>query len=204
VTPLRLALLADGSSDHALLRVIEWTLRAQHSNLPISEPGFEVRHGDLGEAVRDVIRVHRPHLVFVHRDAETEALAVRRGEIPEIQHPLVRVVPVRMTEAWLLIDEGAIRLAAGNPNGKMAIALPPPATLESIPNPKALLHSALVQASSTSGRRQKRFRRDLGLAVQRVAEYVDDFSVLRALEAFRAFETDCREVLCSVLEQLDS
>jgi hypothetical protein len=38
--------------------------------------------------------------------------------------PVVCVVPVRMMEAWLLIDEMAIRRVAGNPNGRIPIELP--------------------------------------------------------------------------------
>jgi hypothetical protein len=52
-----------------------------------------------------------------------------------------------MTEAWLLIDERPIRLAAGNPNGTQNLDLPDIRTLEDIPNPKHVLRGALLAAT---------------------------------------------------------
>ena len=37
---------------------------------------------------------------------------------------IVCVVPIRMTESWLLISEPAIRRAASNPRGREVIHLP--------------------------------------------------------------------------------
>jgi len=56
---------------------------------------------------------------------------------------VVPAVPVRMTEAWLLFDEAAIRRAAGCPNGSMPLELPSLKTSEDIPDPKTILHEAL-------------------------------------------------------------
>ena len=107
----------------------------------------------------------------------------------------VPVVPVRMTEAWLLIEEGAIRKAAGNPNGAVALDLPPLARVEGLPDPKRQLKGFLVAASEKTGRRLDQFRRDLNLRIQRVADFIDDFSPLQQLSAFQAFEQDTRSTL---------
>ena len=100
-----------------------------------------------------------------------------------------------MTEAWLLIDASAIRRAADNPNGKVSLDLPLTAKLEQVPDPKKVLDRALVVASEKSGRRLKRFERDLSFRRQRVAALIDDFSPLRELDAFRAFEKATRLLL---------
>ena len=67
-------------------------------------------------------------VLFVHRDAEAQLPAFRREEVTRaLAHteiPHVPVIPVRMTEAWLLADENAIRRAAGNPNGDEELNLP--------------------------------------------------------------------------------
>ncbi|HUT94205.1 MAG TPA: hypothetical protein VMY37_32390 [Thermoguttaceae bacterium] len=106
--------------------------------------------------------------------------------------PAVPVVPVRMTEAWLLFDEKAIRRAAGNPNGTDPLQVPV-RQAEDIPDPKAVLHEALRTASGLSGRRRQKFNvRD---AVHRVGEYIDDFSPLRRLSAFQRLEEDLATVL---------
>jgi hypothetical protein len=106
-----------------------------------------------------------------------------------------------MTEAWLLFDGDAIRSAAGNPLGSVCLELPPLRRIEGLPDPKAQLHDLLLAAAEVTGRRRKRFRRDLAVTVHRVAELVGDFAPLRQLPAFARFERDCREA-CRQLGQL--
>ena len=102
--------------------------------------------------------------------------------------PVVCVVPVRMQEAWLLIDESALRKAAGNPQGRQRLDVPDPKKLEDLPDPKQILHELLHKASGLRGRRLKRFIRDVGSHVHRVAEQIDNFSLLRDLTAFQQVE----------------
>src|SRR5262249_52058120 len=106
---------------------------------------------------------------------------------------------VRMTEAWLLIDERAIRQAAGNPNGEAPLLLPKVASLERAPDPKKLLRDSLIRASEKTGRRLQQFERDLGERSQRVPELIPDVSSLRQLPAFQDFEKDAREALTRLL-----
>ncbi len=195
MTALRLALLADGPGDRALLPILSWTLRESAPGASFFEPDFEVRHGDLAAEIERVSRTLRPDVLFVHRDAEREPLEARRAEIPSACDGLVRVVPVRMTEAWLLIDSKAIRKAAGNPNGRTPIELPRLARLEELPDPKALLRRLLLEASELSQRRRQRFQRDIQRCVHLVAEYTRDFGSLRQLAAFRVFEEELRRAL---------
>jgi hypothetical protein len=98
-----------------------------------------------------------------------------------------------MTEAWLLFDIYAIRQAAGNPNGMEPLPLPDPADIESLPNPKRILHDLLRDATELGARRRKRF--DTNKAVQLIAKYIEDFSPLRRLSAFVALEEELVENL---------
>ena len=144
-------------------------------------------------------------ILFVHRDAEGTALAKRLKEVEEAAREItdlryIPLVPVRMTEAWLLIDEKAIRQAADNPNGTERLDLPPIQKLESLPDPKQLLHEALVLASEKKGRRLQQFKRDLPARVHRVAALIDDFSPLRRLPAFHQFESVTREKIEPLLQ----
>lgn len=100
-----------------------------------------------------------------------------------------------MTEAWLLIDEQAIRAAADNPNGTERLPIPRPQRLEDLADPKGLLHECLLTASETQGRRRDQFKRDLPSRVYRVADLIEDFSHLRQLSAFQIFEETARRVL---------
>lgn len=112
--------------------------------------------------------------------------------------PAVCVVPVRMQEAWLLCDEAALRAAAGNPHGKEILELPPVVQLESLPDPKRLLHDLLRQASGLGAKRRKRF--PVQERTHRLADLIEDFSPLRTLPAFARLEAD----LVSVLVDLET
>lgn len=74
-------------------------------------------------------------------------IAANHGHNALITDP---VIPIRMTEAWLLLDEAEIRRVAGAPNGKIPLNLPNPAKVESVSDPKALLKETLARASGLS------------------------------------------------------
>lgn len=196
MTALRVALLADGAGDRALLPILTWALRTLAPETRFFEPEFEVRHGLLSKEIERVTNALLPDILFVHRDAERELLQDRLKEFPWPRRGLVRVVPVRMTEAWLLIDEGAIRKASGNPNGSAHLDIPRISRLEGLSDPKKALRELLLEASEhTSPRRRQRFQRDIHRCVHLVAEYTQDFSPLRRLEAYRAVEDELRQAL---------
>jgi hypothetical protein len=105
----------------------------------------------------------------------------------------VSIVPVRMTEAWLLFDEQALRRAAGNPNGRVKLDLPKKEDLEQIPDPKDMLYNLLRTASDLRGSRLKKFSTRGG--ARRVSELLDDFKPLRCLNAFKALEDEIRDLV---------
>lgn len=197
---LGIALIVDGTSDKALLSIVRWMIQQHFPGLALLELGIRSRVGEpLGRAVEESLALWSPDVLFVHRDAEAMALETRRAQIPVTFRNTVRVVPVRMTEAWLLFDESAIRAAAGNPNGSAALHLPRVPRLEQAADPKKSLYAAITTASERTKRRRKRLERDLGLRVQRVAESIADFAPLRSLPSFRAFEEETRSVVGSWL-----
>ncbi|MCU0725873.1 MAG: hypothetical protein MUE73_08815 [Planctomycetes bacterium] len=197
ISSLGFALIADGSSDRALIPIIHWTIRRLLPQTSIRERGFVARGGrPLVSTIQDAIDQYAPDILFVHRDAERSTLEDRRLEIPTSPGHIVRVVPVRMMEAWLLIDETALRLAAGNPNSTSRLDLPLTEAIESIPDPKARIEDLLLRASGLHGpRRLKRFRRDIGSAVQRLSQLIDDFSPLLRLSAFITFKDELEGIL---------
>lgn len=193
---IRYTLLGDGPSDRVLMNHLSWLLR-QHSLLAIqatwADPSrLRDRPKGLSARMAKAVDLYPCDLLFVHRDAEREPRAVRITEIHRylnaVAVPAVCVVPVRMSEAWLLFDERAIRRAAGNPNGRASLALPRLAELEKEADPKQVLREQFVVASGLSGRRQKSF--DTSAALHRLGECIADFSPLRALPAFVALERD--------------
>lgn len=203
---LRYTFLTDGISDQALIPILTWTLRQQGVRIAIQPEWADLRRlpqakRTLADRIALSIEYYPCDLLFVHRDAERESRQVRITEIHKaianlsapVPVPIICVVPVRMQEAWLLFDETAIRVAAGNPNGKAPLDLPPVANLENLPDPKDILHDLLRQASGLSGRRLKKFV--ASKEARRVTDFIDDFSLLRRLPAFNAFEDEVRAVL---------
>ena len=201
---LRYTLLSDGPSDQALMPMLTWLLRQHLPCLPIQPRWADLRRlycppRALYERIRKSIELFPSDVLFVHRDAETASLEERLNEIKQaVMHTgsvggastVICVVPVRMTEAWLLFDIDAIRQAAGNPNGTVPLELPSLSDIESLPDPKGVLHRALRTATQYGTHRIKRF--DVNKAVQRVPEYVEDLSPLRNLPAFAALEEEVR------------
>ena len=195
-------LLADGSSDTALLPILEWVIR-QHSG----DAGVQCEWADLRrlheppralvDRIVKAVEFYPCHLLFVHRDAEGQDPEMRYEEIHTavqvarvrgVELPYVCVVPVRMQEAWLLLEPSAIRHAVNNPHGTAPLNLPAPHRIEAHPNPKVLLYESLRTASELSGRRLKRFQPEKGALL--VSRHMSDFGVLRVLSAFRRLEGD--------------
>lgn len=150
------------------------------------------------DRIQAAMELYPCDLLFVHRDAESEGREARLAEIRKHLHLLagrqaVCVVPVRMQEAWFLFDERAIRLAADNPAGRTPLSLPTFDRIESLPDPKELLFDLLRAASGLRPGRRHRF--DPALRLHRLAELIEDFSLLRRLPAFRALEEDLQAVL---------
>lgn len=149
--------------------------------------------------------MHPCDVLFVHRDSDSQPPRWRYDEIAAAarEHPHVAVVPVKMTEAWLLFDERALRAAAGRPSGRDDLQLPSLSQVERIADPKEVLKQALRRANGATGRRARRFRPSA--AMHRLADLIEDWSPLRRLDAFQRLEADTRAVLRSLeIELYDS
>lgn len=195
-------LTTEGTSDRVLMRHIDWALEqysAVEFNGQWANPAsFSSLEKDVGTRMRESVRNFPCNLLFVHRDSdnvgrnaralEIDGAAAASGVLP----PTICLIPVRMTEAWLLIDEQAIRTASGNPRGRDPLHIPNLNGLERSADPKDILSEALVAASGTAGRRRRQFVSSLSAARQRVAALIDDISILRNLEGFISFENDLK------------
>lgn len=204
---LRITLLGEGSSDRALIPILRWLLRQHCGELLIESEFADLRRlprppSELSRRIRQSVELYPCDLLFVHRDAEREAIdkrveeirnALRRSELTA-PPPTISVVPVRMQEAWLLIDEAALRQAAGNPNGRQPLNMPDADKLEELPNPKEILHDLMRQSSSLQGRHLDQFNRKLGRRLQQLADEIDDFAPLRGLVAFQRLEREIERV----------
>jgi hypothetical protein len=190
---LSVTLVADGTSDLYALTPIVMLLLDEWSPVPysVSQAGSLGQGHALGPRLRAACELFPCDLLLVHRDAERSTITAREGEVQaaireaQVAVPHVCVIPVQMTEAWLLTDEAAIRSAVGNPKGAAVLKLPRWQDLESR-DAKAVLFQAIELASELGARRIR------GLRSQqyrhRVAEALRCLEPLRKLPSFVHFE----------------
>ncbi len=204
---MKYALISDGSSERALIPILSWCLRRNGVRDSIDPAWADLRRvprppRELVSKITLASQLYPCGLLFVHRDAEGITREERSDEISRALTiaatdrripPAVRVVPVRMMEAWLLHDEGAIRAAADNPRGRVPLGMPETVAVEGIADPKRLLHGLLIRASGLNVRRRRSLK--TGRLVHRIAELTGDFSALDSLPAFVRFNADLSEVL---------
>ena len=194
-------LIADGSSDKLLVPLIE-LLFSEHTELAYRvnfAEGLPPLSTGLESRISSALELFPCYILFVHRDAEGITASHRQQEIelswPQSQQTavLICVVPVRMTEAWLIVNDKPIRSAVGNPNGSNPINLPAAKDIESLPDPKEVLFAALKAASGLNASRKRRFIPHLFR--HRVSELTDDLTPLRKLSSFRHLETQIQSFL---------
>ena len=186
--------VADGSSDRVLIPILQRLLdthcpRPTRLNFAL---GLAPSSRTLADRITSTLNLYPCDYLFVHRDAERESADDRRGEIESAwalqsrSGALMTVVPVRMTEAWLLLDEVAIRAAAGNPNGRISAGQPAASRIKQLTNPKQILFEVLCRVSALPTSRLRRF--DAGARRHGVAELMEGLALLRQLPSFSRLE----------------
>lgn len=132
-------------------------------------------------------------VVFFHRDQGANAERVQDEWLDRLRQrwpfkePLVAVVPVRETEAWLLADGQALRDALGVRWSDEEMGLPPhPRQVEDVPDPKKTLENVIRQVRRpTNGHRGQ-----LGELVS--------LDRLRLVPAFQRWWDDTRQALLAL------
>lgn len=196
MTLINMVLVCDGTSDAGLVNIAQWVTDTEFPNLTfrmIAAREVIPAHGALSDRLQRAFEAYAPDIIICHRDAEAMSLEDRSAQIDaarltaNLAVPVVAAVPVRMIENWLLMDEKAIRCAADNRNGTIQLNLPRHSVIESLTDAKDTLFVALRTASNLPTQRLRGFNHHR--ARSRVTEFIDDFSPLRNLPSFRAFET---------------
>lgn len=206
---VRALYLCEGSSDTGLRFHIEGIAADTGRQILVTVPDLNRLPNKPGHSVQDKLRAAQQlsdggnayDLVVVHRDADRDPPDRRRTEIaeavaavsPGLAH--VPVIPVRMLEAWLLLDQSAIREVAGNPNGRVALNLPKPARAESVADPKALLKQAIATASEETGRGLHKLQARFSANRARLLQMLDREGPVKHLASWQSFTNDLREAL---------
>jgi hypothetical protein len=169
---IRFVLVSEGTSDDGLIPHLEsLCIEAGADEVTGIAPDLSRVPRARGHTLEDRIPVilklePQANLLLIHRDADSDCSEQRYAEIRKavtscrLEKEYVAVVPVQETEAWLLLDEGAIRAVAEKPNGRNVLNLPRPTNVESVAHPKERLREALTAVAQLSGRRHKRFAAD--------------------------------------------
>ena len=164
------------------------------------------RVDDVGNSLLDKLRVamrqeQSANLFFLHRDSDERDHRPRRRQIhaaidansPSV--PCVAVVPVQETEAWLLLDETAIRRAAANPRGRVSLNLPLPSAVERLARPKEFLQGTLITASEHTGRHLDRFKAQFGTQRRTLLEQLPIGGPLEQVDSWIRLRADIRAAL---------
>lgn len=209
---IRYTLLGDGSSDRILMPILDWLFTQHRPELPIIKNFADFRFlpnpppvKSLELRVQTAIELFPCDILFIHRDAEKASYEARANEIDKSlikfhntdNVSTVKVIPIRMSETWLLIDIAAIRIASGNRKTNIPLTLPNQENLESLSNSKGKLIELIRSASGLKGRKLQRLSERSSIHL--VAENITDFSPLRRLSAFKKLERD----FISTLRKMD-
>lgn len=183
-------MICDGGTDRALIPIINWAIHRLDPGVEILEPDFRKRQGSL----QAFLQKHESNamLIFVHRDSEKETRSERLREFEGVDRQgVVPLIPVRMTEAWLLFDSLAIARAADAPGA--SVVVPSLGSIETLPDPKALLEELLLEAAGNpTGRKRKMFKRRIVSRRVSVASLISDYAPLEQLPAFAAFQAELK------------
>ena len=191
----RFLLVCEGSSDAPLAFHIQRLFESCGYPRPefnVSSEGRLLAH----KIGRGLAMAPQYDVLFIHRDADSVVADPRYREITEaVQRagydgPWVAMVPVRMTESWLLLDETAIRNATGNPNGRIRLDLPSPAEAERMADPKSALRSAVIAGAEVQGRRRRTLTKRLPGIRDQLLENLPVGGPLEQLPSWRRFRDD--------------
>lgn len=199
--------VSEGTSDLPLAQLIEALFLDRGIDLLLSRPDFAL----LGRVPRDVrskleagLRLTRAvDVVVVHRDADNAGSDARRREIADAaalvaaDSNCLPVVPVRMTEAWLLLDEILIRQVAGNPRGRNDLQLPRLHEVESRADPKEILQQCILRAADVTGRKRENLRKRFPQHRRQLLERLDRFGPVTTLASWKQMSADIDAVASS-------
>lgn len=209
---IRVLFLGEGPSDSGIVPQIENLAARSGFELAITDPDLGRLPNPPGKGVAEKLRATveiggRYDLVVIHRDADRDGREARLTEITQAvadnapNSCYTPVIPVRMTEAWLLTDESELRHVAGNPRGKCKLNLPPPRKVEAVPDPKKLLRDSLAMASELSGRKLSRFHERFSAHRRQLLERLDPDGPIGLVPSWRDFVADLEAGLRSAGEQ---
>jgi hypothetical protein len=209
---MRFALIAEGPADSPFVPVLIRLCRSLGAD---DIQGEYIENSGVGRRISTRVATlleDDPEfdLLFVHVDGDNEGLVVRRSRIDEAleqcgrPRPYARVVPVRATESWLLVDVEQIRVVAGFPEGTTPLNLPKLSHIETAKDVKSRLRDALSRAKRP--RRHQKNKHEISLIDDReyarlrndLLEQLNIHGPVTQLSAWQALVEDTKAALASL------
>lgn len=199
--------IGEGSSDDGMIPHLEsLCIDVGATEVTGIAPDFRRLPSSVGHTVEAKLRAAialepEANLIFVHRDADARSGAIRYNQIAAAvtasgcHQPVVCVVPVQETEAWLLLDEVAIRRTVGHPHGTVRLGLPKVNALENVARPKERLQQALERACEETGRRLERVRQDFPLHRRALLQDLPISGPLEQVPSWQRLRSDLKDAL---------
>jgi hypothetical protein len=210
---IHFAFIGEGTSDDGLIPHLEDLCVAlgadEVTGTAIDFQRFDKRIGNtIKEKLNAAIQLEpNANLWFVHRDADSRDPKPRYDEVSAaivdcaFSSAWVAVIPVQETEAWLLLDETAIRTIAGRPSGRTpALNLPNPGQVESKAKPKEFLQETLVRAAGVTGRRLRKFVADFPVHRKLLLQRLPTKGYLEDVTSWRRMRTDLKAAIDRIRE----
>jgi hypothetical protein len=207
---LAVAFYGEGNTDYVFLkRIIQRTLEKMLPHieiLPLTDihANGETQQDKMLAAAREA---HGYGLLVFHLDADAPDTKRARAERfdpayaytvqhrDEVIREIVPVIPVRITEAWMLVDFDAFREITRTKASQQDAKFPgKPHEVESVQNPKSVIQQAVNQAATS--RRKRILLKDIYAPL---AEQID-LAELEKVPAYRSF----RDELLHVLKETDA
>jgi hypothetical protein len=211
---IHFVLIGEGSSDHGLIPHLQkLCIDAGADEVSGTSPDFRRLPDPTGASVQSKIRATlalepNANLFFIHRDSDSRDPEPRYLEISSAIRvtfcatSYVAVVPIQETEAWLLLDEQAIRQVAQKPRGRVTLQLPRANRIESLAQPKEHLKRSLAVASELTGRRLARFERNFDIHRTLLLERLSLAGELEQLNSWVRLRNDVRTAILTMAAAL--
>ncbi len=198
-------LLPEGSSDRGLVPHLEALCLEGGADEAIGlAPDLGRLPAKIGKSVREQIQAALRYgtdlnLLFVHRDADSTDPMLRRqmieSQAQDCSIPCVPVIPVQELEAWLLLDEAAIRSVAGNPRGRSELQIPALRVIESTREPKEILKAAILRAADQTGRQAERIKKRFDEHREALLQRLEREGPVRQLPSFQRLLADIQQAI---------
>lgn len=205
-------LICEGTSDRGLVpHLADLCVRAGAAVAMGDAPDLGRLPHPPGKAIEKQARVAiefagNVNLLFAHQDSDGHDPEEVKGRILRSLAGVVScprhvcVIPVHELEAWLLLDEVAIRQVVGSPRGTEDLDLPPPRLVEKTPNPKERLKAALSLASGKHGSRRHEVTRAFSEHRAMLLQRLDTEGPIRHLPAWKKLEDDVKAAIFDLAE----